>query len=55
MTDTQLAQFREATKAWLADNFPAALANKMLGYERISDPELAQQLEVWRQKLAEQG
>lgn len=55
MTDTQLTQFRETTKAWLADNFPAALANKMLGYERISDPEVAQQLEAWRQKLAEQG
>ncbi|XOV85108.1 MAG: acyl-CoA dehydrogenase family protein [bacterium] len=55
MTETDLTEFRETTRAWLADNFPPSLANKMLGYERISDPETAQQLEVWRQKLAEQG
>ena len=52
---TELATFRESTRTWLADNFPPSLAGKALGYDREPDPEIAADLEVWRQRLAERG
>ena len=54
-TEHNSGEFRESTREWLKANFPPSLANKMLGYERISDPQVAADLDVWRERLAEKG
>ncbi|MEQ8690100.1 MAG: acyl-CoA dehydrogenase family protein [Pseudomonadales bacterium] len=47
--------FREEVKSWLADNFPPSLAGITLNFESAPDPAITESLEVWRQRLAEQG
>jgi alkylation response protein AidB-like acyl-CoA dehydrogenase len=53
--DSKLESFREVTRGWLEGNFPPSLAGKQLGYEAPADAAIAADLEVWRQRLAEQG
>jgi alkylation response protein AidB-like acyl-CoA dehydrogenase len=48
-----LDDFRQSVRDWLSDNFPKALAGKMLGMEGEST--LGADLEVWRERLAAQG
>ena len=51
----QLDSFRAAAAAWISENFPPALSGEVFGYEQISDPGLAANVELWRSRLAEKG
>ena len=50
-----LDAFREDTRAWLADNFPSSLKDKPLGYDDSPAPDIAADLDTWRQRLADKG
>lgn len=53
--DAKLESFREAARAWLADNFPSAIAGRgseLVGMESASDNA---DLEKWRVALGEKG
>ncbi len=52
---SELDAFRADTRAWIADNFPASLAGKMIGYDNAPDGPLAADIESWRQRLADKG
>ena len=50
-----LNAFREETRAWIADNFPASLKGKGLGMEAEERESLDAEMDVWRDRLASQG
>ena len=53
--DANLESFREEARAWLADNFPSAIAGRaseLVGMESASDNA---DLEKWRVALGEKG
>ncbi len=54
MSDQDLNAFQEDAAAWLATHFPASLRHK-IGGDFETNKEIAADLEVWRQRLAEQG
>ncbi|MCR9277071.1 MAG: acyl-CoA dehydrogenase family protein [Pseudomonadaceae bacterium] len=55
MSSDALATFRDDAKTWIAENFPASLKDKPLGFEEESDPKVAADLESWRTSLAAKG
>lgn len=55
MSSDALSDFRDEAKAWIADNFPASLKDKPLGFEDEPDPKVAADLDAWRSRLAAQG
>lgn len=54
MASTNPDEHRSQVKDWLAANFPKSLAGRPLGME-VPSPETKADLELWRQRLAEQG
>jgi alkylation response protein AidB-like acyl-CoA dehydrogenase len=48
-------EFRASVRGWLDDNFPASLQGMALGIEGESSAEIQADMELWRQRLAEQG
>ncbi len=52
---SELSDFRESARAWLSENFPAALAGKSVGMEGESLAGLGDELRQWRESLADQG
>ncbi|MEM9621089.1 MAG: acyl-CoA dehydrogenase family protein [Pseudomonadota bacterium] len=55
MSKQDLESFRQQTRAWVAENFPSTLTNKVIDAESAPDGPLAADLDVWRQRLAEKG
>ncbi len=55
MTEQNQQAFREQVRGWIAENFPPALKGLPLGYEAQPAADIAADVELWRQRLAEQG
>jgi len=56
MSETdRLGEFRREVRAWLEQNFPASLEGKVYGMEAAPDPEIAEDADLWRSRLAERG
>lgn len=51
----ELNAFREETRTWIADNFPASLKGKGLGMEAEERDSLDADMDLWRDRLASQG
>lgn len=54
-TTAPSTDFHDTVRTWLDGNFPTGLANKSYAAMVDEDPALADDLEVWRGRLAEQG
>ncbi len=50
-----MEQFREEVSGWLRDNFPTSLKGMKFGFEGEAEAALADDLDTWRARLAEQG
>jgi len=48
-------EFRASVRAWVDENFPPSLGGMTLGIEGETSPQLRADMELWRQRLAEQG
>jgi alkylation response protein AidB-like acyl-CoA dehydrogenase len=55
VAEAELEQFREEVSSWLQDNFPTNLQGMKFGFEGEAEAALAEDLEKWRTRLAEQG
>lgn len=55
MSSDALSDFRDDAKNWIAENFPASLKDKPLGFADEPDPKVAADLDNWRACLAAKG